>query len=95
MLHFLKKDLLLMLRDRSELMLLLLMPLLLIAILGFALGGLLGGGAGNPIHLQAALVLEDDVAAAPTGPACCWPRNSSTPWKSSAASCSTRACRTC
>lgn len=66
MLPFLKKDLKLILRDRGELVLLLLMPLLLIAILGFALGGLLGGSGGSPIHLEAALVVEDDIGAART-----------------------------
>lgn len=39
MLSFIKKDLLVLLRNRQELFLLLLMPLVLMAILGFALGG--------------------------------------------------------
>ena len=64
MLPFLKKDLRLVLRDPGELLLLLGMPLLLIAILGFALGNLLGtgGSTGPPIHIQAALVVQDDAA---------------------------------
>src|SRR5690606_32712977 len=41
-LNFLKKDLLLQLRDYKELLLLVGMPLLLIAILTFALGGFVG-----------------------------------------------------
>lgn len=65
MLNFLKKDLKIITRDRGELALLLLMPLVLIAILGFALGGLLGGDAASsepPIHIEALLVVEDDIA---------------------------------
>lgn len=64
MLPFLKKDLRLVLRDPGELLLLLGMPLLLITILGFALGNLLGtgGSTGPPIHIQAALVVQDDAA---------------------------------
>ncbi len=63
---FLKKDLLLILRDRGELLLLLLMPLLLIAILGFALGGLMGGSSGSPIHVQVGLVTIDDTGTGRT-----------------------------
>lgn len=44
MLHLIKKDFQLLSRSRSELMQLLLMPFLLIAILGFALGDLLSTG---------------------------------------------------
>ncbi|HET8984790.1 MAG TPA: ABC transporter permease, partial [Trueperaceae bacterium] len=62
MLNFLKKDLLLQVRDYKELALLIGMPLLLIAILGFALGGL-GTGDGVPLDVSAALVVEDDQAA--------------------------------
>ena len=65
MLNFLKKDLKIITRDLGELALLLLMPLVLIAILGFALGGLLGGDAASsepPIHIDALLVVEDDIA---------------------------------
>ena len=63
MLSFLKKDLLLILRDRGELLLLLGMPMLLIAILGFALGGMMDGGADSPIHVNLGVVVEDDAAA--------------------------------
>ncbi len=63
MLTFLKKDLKLVLRDPAELLLLLGMPLVLIAILGFALGSLLGSGgpSGPPVHIEAGLVIEDDI----------------------------------
>lgn len=65
---FLKKDLKLILRDPPELLLLLVMPLVLIAILGFALGGLLGAGSSGssdatPVHIEAGMVVEDDTAA--------------------------------
>src|SRR5690625_4880859 len=68
MLTFLKKDLKLILRDPPELLLLLVMPLVLIAILGFALGGLLGAGSSGssdaaPVHIEAGMVVEDDTAA--------------------------------
>lgn len=56
---FLKKDILVLLRDRAELYILLLMPLILIIILGFALGGLLGGNT-TAIQMQVAIVQEDD-----------------------------------
>lgn len=62
MLNFLKKDLLLQLRDYKELLLLVGMPLLLIAILTFALGGFVGTSDVN-LDLSAALVIEDDQAA--------------------------------
>lgn len=62
MLPFIKKDLSLLLRDYKELALLLLMPLILIAILGFALGGLLQGDS-VPLDLYAALVVHDDEPA--------------------------------
>jgi ABC-2 type transport system permease protein len=61
-LTFLKKDMLLQLRDYKELALLIGMPLLLIAILGFALGGL-GSAEGVTLDVSAALVVEDDQAA--------------------------------
>lgn len=64
MMPFLRKDLRLLLRNPGELALLLLMPLVLIAILGFALGGLLGGNSsGPPVHITAALVNEDTVTS--------------------------------
>jgi len=61
-LNFLKKDIVLQLRDYKELALLIGMPLLLIAILGFALGGL-GGSNVVTLDISAALVIEDDEAA--------------------------------
>src|SRR5690606_4126419 len=60
--NFIKKDMLLQLRDYKELALLIGMPLLLIAILGFALGGL-GSGEGITLDVSGALVVEDDEAA--------------------------------
>lgn len=66
MLSMVLKDVRLLLRSPGELALLLLMPLVLTGILGFALGGLLGGGAGGEsvaLELHATLVLEDDEAA--------------------------------
>lgn len=62
MLPFLKKDLLLQLRDRKELMILLVMPLLLIGILTVALGGF-GQGGEIALDVSAALVIDDDEAA--------------------------------
>ncbi|KHF41676.1 ABC transporter permease [Halalkalibacter okhensis] len=59
MLDFLKKDLLLMFRNRTELFLLLVMPLMLIAILGFALRGLLGGDTSG-IEMKVAVASYDD-----------------------------------
>lgn len=61
MLGFIKKDVLLQLRDYKELALLVLMPLLLIAILGFALGGFSVTGGVN-LDASAALVVLDDEA---------------------------------
>lgn len=64
MLNFLRKDLKLIIRDPGELVMLLGMPMVLIVILGFALGGLLGVGGGEPpIHIEAALVVEDDISS--------------------------------
>lgn len=59
MLNFLKKDILVLVRDRTELMILLLMPMILIAILSFALGGMLGGDTSD-FHMDVAFVIEDD-----------------------------------
>lgn len=56
---FLKKDLLCLLRDRSELYLLILMPLILIIILGFALGGFFVGN-NQALSMKVAIVQEDD-----------------------------------
>lgn len=60
--RFLRKDVRLQLRDFQELALLLLMPIILIGILGLALGQFLTGG---PVQLSitAALVVQDDPAA--------------------------------
>lgn len=60
--NFLKKDLLLQLRDYKELALLVGMPLLLIAILGFALGGFTSSGSVT-LDVSGVLVVEDDAAA--------------------------------
>lgn len=62
MLGFLRKDVTVQLRDYRELALLVLMPLLLIAILGFALGGLMSTGVVS-LDASAALVVLDDEAA--------------------------------
>ncbi|PSL40268.1 ABC-2 type transport system permease protein [Planomicrobium soli] len=56
---FLKKDVLVLLRDRTEVAVLLGMPFILIAILGFALGGLIGGDT-EVLKMQVAIVQEDD-----------------------------------
>ncbi|MFA5552544.1 MAG: ABC transporter permease [Trueperaceae bacterium] len=59
---FLRKDVLIQVRDLKELALMLLMPIILIAILGLALGQFVTGG---PVQLDigAALVVEDDPTA--------------------------------
>lgn len=56
---FLKKDLLVLFRDRTELAVLLAMPFILIAILGFALSGLLSGNS-EVLSMEVAIVQEDD-----------------------------------
>lgn len=56
---FLKKDVLVLIRDRTELAILLGMPFILIAILGFALSGLLSGNS-EVLSMEVAVVLEDD-----------------------------------
>ncbi len=61
MLRFLAKDLKLQLRDYRELALLLLMPVILIAVLGFALGNFLTESA-IELEIKAALVVLDDEA---------------------------------
>ncbi len=53
------KDILVQIRDRADLIVLLLMPFILIAILGFALRGLMEGET-NAIDIQVAVVQEDD-----------------------------------
>ncbi|WP_372867667.1 ABC transporter permease [Planomicrobium okeanokoites] len=56
---FLKKDMLILIRDRTELAVLLAMPFILIAILGFALSGLLSGNS-EVLSMDVAIVQEDD-----------------------------------
>ena len=56
---FLKKDILVLFRDRTELAVLLAMPFILIAILGFALSGLLSGNS-EVLSMEVAIVQEDD-----------------------------------
>lgn len=60
---FLIKDIVLLLRDRSELMVLLVMPFLLIAILGFSLRGIFSGDL-EALEMDIALVAEEDEAQA-------------------------------
>lgn len=60
---FLTKDIMLLLRDRSELMVLLVMPFLLIAILGFSLRGIFSGDL-EALEMDIALVSEEDEAQA-------------------------------
>ncbi|WP_416150799.1 ABC transporter permease [Salipaludibacillus sp. HK11] len=57
--HFLWKDIKIIVRDRSEMITLLLMPIILIGILGFALSGILGGDT-SAIDIDVAIVNEDD-----------------------------------
>lgn len=59
MISFIRKDMQLMIRDKKELAILILMPFLLIAILSFALGGFIQGAEMN-LQLNYALVNEDD-----------------------------------
>lgn len=64
MFNLIKKDFLTISRDRSELLTLLAMPLILIIILGFALGGLMDGEEGIakfPIALVSENDLEKDI----------------------------------
>lgn len=56
---FLKKDLLLIWRDRKELLLLLLMPFVLIAILGFALSSMMDSS--GDLQMKVAIVNEDSL----------------------------------
>jgi ABC-2 type transport system permease protein len=60
--NFIWKDFTLIVRNRADLIVLLLMPLVLIGILGFALGGLLAGDT-STLDVQVALVEEDDPEA--------------------------------
>lgn len=63
MLTYIFKDLKLILRNRTELLQLFAMPLILIAILGYALRGILTGG-GEALDIDVALVNHDDRQAA-------------------------------
>lgn len=58
---FLIKDIMLLLRDRSELLILLAMPFLLIAILGFSLRGIFSGDL-EALEMDIALVSQEDEA---------------------------------
>ena len=58
---FLIKDIMLLLRDRYELIILLAMPFLLIAILGFSLRGIFSGDL-EALEMDVALIVEDDEA---------------------------------
>lgn len=60
---FLIKDIMLLLRDRSELLILLAMPFLLIAILGFSLRGIFSGDL-EALEMDIAFVSEEDEAQA-------------------------------
>ncbi|HSJ36826.1 MAG TPA: ABC transporter permease, partial [Planococcus sp. (in: firmicutes)] len=60
---FLVKDIMLLLRDRSELLVLLAMPFLLIAILGFSLRGIFSGDL-EALEMDVAFVTLDDEAQA-------------------------------
>ncbi|MGP4038546.1 ABC transporter permease [Gracilibacillus sp. D59] len=57
---FIKKDLLMFLRDRKELIITLALPIIIIAVLNFAFAGLLGSDEEISMDLQLALVNQDD-----------------------------------
>ncbi|MDL4842993.1 ABC transporter permease [Aquibacillus rhizosphaerae] len=59
MLSFLKKDVLVLVRDRTELLILLLMPIILTVILGFALKGMFGGEQSG-LDIEVAIVNQDN-----------------------------------
>lgn len=60
MFNLIKKDFLTISRDRSEVLILLAMPLILIAILSFALGGIMEGESLDIDQIPIALVIEND-----------------------------------
>lgn len=60
MINLIWKDFLTISRDRSELLTLLAMPMILISILGFALGGLMTGNTGIS-EIPIALIVENDL----------------------------------
>lgn len=59
MINFLKKDIIVLSRDKAELITLLLVPFILIGILGFALKGLFEGDVSS-LQIPVAIVKEDD-----------------------------------
>ncbi|MGM8215476.1 ABC transporter permease [Bacillaceae bacterium W0354] len=59
MFTFMKKDFLIMIRDRQELKILLVMPIVLTMILGFALKGVMSGET-DSFHMNVAVVIEDN-----------------------------------
>ncbi|UTR13152.1 ABC transporter permease [Salipaludibacillus sp. LMS25] len=60
MVSFLKKDILVLIRDKSGLLILLLMPFVLTAILGFSLQGIMESDS-QTLTLELAIVIEDEV----------------------------------
>ena len=60
--NLIKKDFLTISRDRSEVLLLLAMPMILITILGFALGGIMSGGQSID-EIPVAFIVENDFDA--------------------------------
>ncbi|UJW56300.1 ABC transporter permease [Bacillus sp. A116_S68] len=60
MVSFLKKDILVLIRDKTGLLTLLLMPFVLTAILGFSLQGIMGSDS-QTLSLELAIVIEDEV----------------------------------
>jgi ABC-2 type transport system permease protein len=59
-LSYIKKDLLLVWRDRKEIIIVLLLPILLVLVLNFVFAGLLGNNNELPTDLQIAVVNNDD-----------------------------------
>lgn len=64
---FIKKDLLIFLRDRKELVTVLLLPIILVVVLNFAFSGLLGDDEETAMDLQLAVVNQDDETEAMAG----------------------------
>ncbi len=60
MLTFLKKDLLLFWRDRKEVSIVIILPLILVVILSFSMSGLFNNGLGENDDLSLGLVIEDN-----------------------------------
>ncbi|MEN2467367.1 ABC transporter permease [Ornithinibacillus sp. JPR2-1] len=59
---FIKKDLLIMWRDRKELITVLLLPIILVVVLNFVFSGLLGNDKESELDLQLAVVNQDNHA---------------------------------